>query len=243
MSISRRNHQVGRRLGAVSANIAKFQKSLLEWYESKGRKLPWRRASASCYERIVSEVLLQRTRAETVASFLPGFIRRFPCWTSLAKVRRTTLEEMLKPLGLWRRRAVALQELAKTMTANKGRFPVTRDEIESLPAVGQYVASAVLLFRWQQPAPLLDVNMARVLERCFGRRELADIRYDPWLQSLSMSVVHHERSAEINWAILDLAAQICTLKNPRCIECPVNRACQTGKRLMLKLRQRGLVAR
>ena len=96
--------------------------------------------------------------------------------------------------------------------------------------VGQYIASAVLLFCHDQPEPLLDVNMARVLERYFGPREFADIRYDPYLQSLARKVVSCRRPAQMNWAILDLAALVCRTHSPRCGECPVAKGCRYRNR-------------
>ena len=95
-----------------------------------------------------------------------------------------------------------------------------------MPAVGQYVASAVLLFCHERPEPLIDSNMARVLERYFGSRKLADIRYDPYLQRLARDVVGSDHPTLINWAILDFAALVCTPRNPRCQKCPLNRGCQ-----------------
>lgn len=44
------------------------------------------------------------------------------------------------------------------------------------------------------PEPLVDVNMVRVLERFFGPRKLADIRYDSYLQTLARQVVEGEQS-------------------------------------------------
>jgi len=74
---------------------------------------------------------------------------------------------------------------------------------------------------------LLDVNMARVLERYFGPRKLvdmADIRYDPYLQTLSWQVVK-TRPVGLNWAILDLGAMICTANNLKCSSCPMASTC------------------
>lgn len=116
--------------------------------------------------------------------------------------------------------------LAQEMANRRGRFPRTREEIEALPGIGQYIANAVLMFVHGQQQPLLDTNMARVLERVFGPRKLADIRYDPYLQGLATLVVTCEKPAEMNWAILDLAAMVCTIKNPRCIKCPVMHMCK-----------------
>ena len=82
-----------------------------------------------------------------------------------------------------------------------------------------------MLFKYGHPEPLLDVNMDRVLERCFGARTLADIRYDPTLQSVARTVVNAPNAVELNWAILDLGATICTRATPRCVECPLASMC------------------
>lgn len=169
---------------------------------------------------------MQRTRAETVAAFYYKFEAQYPSWKRLARAKVNDLQLFLKPIGLWRRRAMSLLDLAKEMESRRGRFPATREELEDLPGVGQYVANAILLLVHNKPEPLLDVNMARVLERCFGPRDLVDIRYDPYLQDLSRQVVAGKNPRITNWAILDLAALVCTSQNPRCASCPLRRQCQ-----------------
>ncbi len=111
------------------------------------------------------------------------------------------------------------------MAKRNGRFPKTREEIEKIPAVGQYIANAVLMFCHEQPQPLLDVNMARVLERFFGPRKLADIRDDPYLQQLSRAVLPKKKFKEFNWAILDFASIICKSKKPFCSKCCLSQRC------------------
>lgn len=189
---------------------------------------PWRKKSATLYVRILSEVLLQRTRAETVATFLPMFMKRFSSWNSLAKTSRSEIERRLRPIGLWRMRARFLRELASELVLRKGRFPRAREEIELLPGVGQYITNAVLLFCHDERQPLLDVNMARVLERYFGPRKLADIRYDPYLQSLARSVVQCKDPVSVNWALLDFASLVCKQRKPLCRRCPLCRDCRYG---------------
>lgn len=211
-------------------DLTLLQSRLEAWFSCEGRAFPWRRHRATIYERVVPEVLLQRTRAEVVAKFLPRFFRRYPSWNQLAKAREQDLREFLQPLGLWRRRAYSLVALATAVADRKGRFPKTRSEIELLPAVGQYVCNAVMLFKHGQPEPLLDVNMARVLERCFGSRKLADIRYDPELQKIARLVVSGPNAVRLNWAILDLAAKVCINKTPRCTECPLKGGCDFWRR-------------
>lgn len=218
--------RVEARLARHAWRVNAFRKLLLVWCRREGRAFPWRSPCASRYSRVVSEILLQRTRAATVAAFFPRFVERFPGWNQLAAATDEEMRVFLEPMGLWRRRAASLRALGWEMQSRRGRFPATRNEIETLPGIGQYIGSAVMLFCHGAREPLLDVNMARVLERCFAPRKLADIRYDPWLQALALQVVNHKQAIAINWAILDLASKVCAIRQPRCGSCPLHECCR-----------------
>ncbi|ANE51508.1 hypothetical protein [Flavisolibacter tropicus] len=207
-----------------------FQAKLLEWYKLNGRKFYWRKKGLSSYQYVIAEVLLQRTRAETVANFYPQFIIEFPNWNALANAELQRLEDYLRPVGLYRQRSVRLKNLAIEMVKRKGELPKDRKELESIPFMGQYIANAVELIIFKEPSPLVDVNMARVVERVFEPRKLADIRYDPQLQALSYLIVNHKKAKEINWAILDFAALVCK-PTPLCSICPVSIKCNLFKNL------------
>jgi A/G-specific adenine glycosylase len=220
------SRQIEARVARHEERIRYFQRSILAWFRREGRWFPWRDKSNSHYVMAIAEILLQRTRAETVAAFFPRFAKRFPSWVHLTHASDEELRTFLEPIGLWRRRADSLRALAREMQSRKGRFPATRAEIEELPGVGQYIASALLLLCHGVREPMLDVNMARVLERCFAPRKLADIRYDPWLQSLARRVTNHKQAVKINWAILDLASKVCLTRRPTCDVCPLRTFCR-----------------
>ncbi len=206
--------------------ILAFREKLTKWYPEGGRMFPWRKPGATIYEIIISEVLLQRTKAETVARFFPSFIRKYSSWRKLSRATDEQLQAYLKPIGLWRRRAAVIRKLSFEMTKRNGHFPREPKEIETLPGIGQYIRNAIMIFCNGQNYPLLDTNMARILERYFGPRDLADIRYDPYLQDLASRVVQDTDPKMINWAILDLAATICKIRNPACIKCPLKHGCR-----------------
>ncbi|WP_229666188.1 HhH-GPD family protein [Actibacterium pelagium] len=204
---------------------------LLDWFTENGRGLPWRSSRASTYEKICVEVLLQRTRAETVANFYSAFYSKYPDWGALAATPVEDLEEILKPIGLWKRRAVSLNALAKYAAEHGGLFPSERKRLSKVPAVGQYVANSILLFQHGVPSPLVDVNMSRVLERYLRPRELSDIRHDPWLQDAAHWLVCCNDPARVNWATLDFAAMVCRARNPTCPECPLRLLCNFARKL------------
>lgn len=205
--------------------LTRLSQDLVAWYHDYGRAFPWRSSKANTYQQIVVEVLLQRTTATAVAAIFDEFIARYPAWENLASAKSNDLESFLRPLGLWRRRAKSLLGLAEFAAANGGLFPDDYVAHRDIPAVGQYVSNAILQFQHGQAAPLLDVNMARVIERFQRPRRLSDIRYDPWLQSAAHWLVRGNHSREVNWAVLDFAAVICRSRAPECNRCPVAKRC------------------
>jgi A/G-specific adenine glycosylase len=221
------------------------RRRLLAWYDLHGRHFPWRSPGAGLYQQVVAEVLLQRTQASTVGRFFDAFFEQFDSWADIDVAPQESLESALRPIGLWKRRANALKALAREMVTRGGQFPDSRDELEALPAVGQYVASAVLLFAHGRAEPLLDGNMARVLDRVFEPRRLVDIRYDVRLQSLARVLVRSRRPSVINWAILDFAALRCTYRSPQCEACPLRARCNfaTANALASKLESPTLAGR
>src|SRR6056297_1972678 len=106
-----------------------FQEKILKWYKENGRHFPWRNNSATNYERIISEVLLQRTRVETVANFFPKFINKYPSWKKLGEASKEELQEALKPIGLYNQRGARLYKLAQEMKGRKGRFPLNKEQV------------------------------------------------------------------------------------------------------------------
>ena len=116
--------------------LTKLRHSLLAWYEAEARALPWRSPGTSVFERICVEVLLQRTRAETVAAIYAEFFAHFPSWKSLAGSSIAELEEAFKPIGLWRRRARSMKSLAEYAAVRAGCFPDDPAELAKVPGGG-----------------------------------------------------------------------------------------------------------
>lgn len=150
------------------ARILWLRRRLLPWFARYGRSFPWRDPGTTPYEVVVAEILLQRTTAAGVRRAYSGFVERYPSWVALAQAPLNGLENALRPIGLWRQKALALQRLAQSIEGRGGVVPRTRTELERLPGIGPYTASAVLAIVCGRAEPLLDVNMARVLGRFLG---------------------------------------------------------------------------
>ena len=205
--------------------VGSIRSLITDWFVTNGRVFPWRNSSATVYERIVTEVLLQRTRAASVASIYHSFFDHFPNWISIHLSSSESIQDSLKPIGIWRRRSASLKLLSSEMVERNGVYPDKREDIDNLPGVGQYVGNAIELFAHNRAMPLLDANMARVMERVIRPRELSDIRHDPWLQEICTELVQSNNSVDINWAILDIGGLLCRPSKPECGSCPLSSLC------------------
>ena len=203
-----------------------LRRRLLCWFKPSGRSFPWRDQGGTPYEVVVAEILLQRTTATGVARTYAGFIERYPSWDALAQAPCEGLENALRPLGLWRQKALAFQHLAQSIEELGGVVPRSRAELERLPGIGPYTASAVLAIVYGRAEPLLDVNMARCLWRFFGSPEPTTEGPKRSLHALALRLVSGKRSLQVNWAVLDFGALVCQARRPRCQECPLRTRCQ-----------------
>ena len=200
-----------------------FQGTILRWPQGLSRSFSWRRKERTNYELVVAEVLLQQTRAENVDRVFDAITCKCPDWHALAMTPVGDLEELLKPLGLQRRRSASLHALAESVIQNG--LPVSASALEKLPGIGQYIARAIAVQLSKEVAAPIDTNITRVLERVFGPRKLADIRHDSELQGLALSLVPPSDPGGYFVALLDFAAMVCRSRAPRCHECPLQ-ACQ-----------------
>lgn len=203
-----------------------FRTVLLEWYSTNKRAFPWRKEDASNYELIFSEILLQRTKAETVAKYYDTFFKKFPDWEKLVLATDKELEIIFKPLGLHTQRVNRIRKIIEEYKLKNGILPQNKNELQESGFASLYISNAYELFVLKNKAALLDVNMSRVLSRFFYPKDFKDVRNDKIIQELAHNVINVKACKELNWAILDYAALVCKAQKPKCNECKLNSKCR-----------------
>jgi len=106
-----------------------------------------------------------------------------------------------------------------------GAVPDNREKLVSLPAVGEYVADAVLSFAYGKDIAVVDANVCRIIARVFGIKSRSEARRDIKFRKIAQELLPLGRAKEFNWAMIDFAALICTPRNPKCGTCPMNEFC------------------
>lgn len=188
----------------VAKNVETFPEDLLEWSEDNLRRFPWRVDDASLYEVLVAEMFLSVTRSEVVSGVYEDFIERYPDPDALRMAEKEDLVEIIRPIGLYNRRANALLSIADQL--DDPDFRPTEESLTELPHVGPYVANAVLCMALGEDRPMVDRNVARVLSRVFALDIRAD---DPGERAWEFAekILPPEEVRRFNLALLDFASE------------------------------------
>ena len=196
-----------------------IHQNILTWYQAHGRvTLPWRNIQNS-YKIYLSEIMLQQTQVKTVLErFYFQFLEKFP---TLEAVANAPVDDVLKAwegLGYYTR----ARNLHKTAIVTKGILPKSAEALEQLSGIGKSTAHAVACFAFNEPLPILDANVKRILYRFFAVKEANDKK----LWEMAYDLYDKDNAYIYNQTMMDIGSAICTHKNPLCTQCPFVSLCQ-----------------
>lgn len=222
-------------------NATDLVPQLLAWYERSARDLPWRRTQDP-YAIWISEVMLQQTQVKTVLPYWRRWMRTLPTVRALARARLDRVLKLWEGLGYYRRARQLHQAAQAIVSQHDGRLPATYRQLVALPGIGAYTAGALCSIAFDQPVPVLDGNVCRVLTRLEAiRAHPRQARVARRLRALAADYL--ARAARVgpgacgrwNQALMELGALVCVPRQPDCARCPLSRWC--------KARRLGLVER
>jgi A/G-specific adenine glycosylase len=226
--------------------------ALLSWFATNARDLPWRRTHDP-YAIWVSEIMLQQTQVKTVIPYWERWTRELPTIESLADASADKIHKLWEGLGYYTR-VRNLQKAAQQIIAEHGgQFPQTFEAVLALPGIGRYTAGAICSIAFNQPTPILDGNVIRVLTRIHGiKTDPREKQTNARLWQLAGELVGHASTGKfqptvipsfvsfatsrdtpncsfLNQSLMELGALICTPGSPNCVACPAQKFCVARK--------------
>ncbi len=186
--------------------------------------------------------MLQQTQVKTVIPFWERWMRELPTVQMLANAHEDRLLKLWEGLGYYRRVRHLQRAARQIIDTHHSAFPKDFDSILALPGIGRYTAGAICSIAFDQPAPILDGNVIRVLTRVYG------IRSNPkepktlkrlWdLASEWVKIAHplgKGSCSALNQGMMELGATVCTPTSPHCDVCPLRSHCVASKKNLTNL--------
>ena len=210
-------------------DIALFQEEVVLWYKANGRSFSWRTQELNEWKWLVLEILLKKTRAETVDKHYEVFINKYDTPKKLHLACIEELESDLKKFGLYKQRIEALKLIAAAVVndyeCSVGDYLLNTD-LKEMKHVGLYTYNAVQCFHFGKRVQLVDVNIARIITRFLDIGMPKDLRSN-WIWCMAGMFLPLEDYIDYNYGLLDMGALICK-KKPFCTACPLFARCTSA---------------
>lgn len=213
-----------------------FYHILIDWYSQNKRELPWR-SSKDPYLIWLSEIILQQTRVEQGMSYFYKFQNEFPTVKDLASASEDEVLKLWEGLGYYSRGRNLLKTAQSVVDNYGGNFPTSSKELLNLKGIGPYTSAAISSIAFGEKIVAVDGNVFRVLARYFDiELDIAQPKTRKYFQELGDSLIEGDQPGDFNQAIMDLGSSICTPKNPKCSDCPLENSCESQRNKTIESR-------
>jgi len=208
------------------------------WMFNPEGKWPEPREHLNPYPIHVAEVMLQQTQLQVVLPYWRRWMEAFPRLDALAAATEQQVLMLWQGLGYYSR-ARRLHATSRSLLAELHRrqgntsgstsfskWPVDLETWLALPGIGRSTAGGILSSAFNSPLAILDGNVRRVLARLHAYPEppmRAQAQFWAWSEGLINAVPGSSR--DLNQALMDLGATVCTPRRPSCEVCPWDAQC------------------
>lgn len=175
------------------------------------------------WQLLVATVLSAQCTDHRVNQVTPELFARWAGPAELAAASQAEVEPIIRSTGMFRRKAKALREAARTVVEqHRGEVPESMEALAALPGVGRKTAKVVLGEAFGIAAGVTVDTHVRRLARRLGLTRLEDpekiaaeleklIPRDEWIRFSTRLILHGRR--------------VCTARVPRCDGCCLNELC------------------
>jgi endonuclease III len=175
------------------------------------------------FQLLVAVILSAQCTDKRVNQTTPQIFAKFPDAASMAKASFDELFPLIRSISYPNNKTKHLIGMAN-MLMNKfgGEVPMTVDELVQLPGVGRKTANVITSVIDQQPNMAVDTHVFRVSARLGLTLKAttplaAEKQLIQFIPKEQVHVAHH-------WLILH-GRYTCLARNPKCAECPLQKAC------------------
>ena len=180
------------------------------------------------YQLLMAVVLSAQSTDKRVNSVTPIIFSKYPTLEELANASLTDLEDIIRPVGSFRKKASYLKGIASRLVNEfDGVVPTDRDILESFPGVGRKTVNVFLAEFYHYPAIAVDTHVERVSKRlklAYQKDSVLDV------ERKLMKKVPKERRAKFHLQMVLFGRYYCKAVKPLCKDCPLKEYCREKKK-------------
>ena len=179
------------------------------------------------FQMMVAVVLSAQCTDARVNLVTPGIFAKYPNPIDFANMDITLLEKLIHSCGFYKNKAKNIKAAAtKIVNEYNGVLPNTIDNLLTLPGVGRKSANVIMLEAFNNPQGIaIDTHAKRISNRLGLSKNLEPSKIENDLLNIYPKKYYYD----INHLLMWHGRNLCTAKNPKCAECPVQKYCEWSK--------------
>jgi endonuclease III len=180
----------------------------------------------SAWELTVATILSAQCTDVRVNLVTPALFKAFPTPKAMAAASLPELEELIRTTGFFRNKAKSIQGAARIVVDEfGGKVPQTMEEILRLPGVARKTGNVVLGSWFKIPSGVVvDTHVLRISRRL----ELTQATTPEKVEQDLMKIIPQNRWIDFSHEIIHHGRQICVARKPRCVDCTLERLCNSS---------------
>lgn len=188
-----------------SIKYKEFSETIWDYYAKNRRELVWR-TNINPYAVVVSEIMLQQTQVDRVATKFPEFIAKFDSFSALATASSGDVVRAWQGLG-YNRRALYIHRLAQEIIIKYGGVvPNDPEVLEQLSGIGPATARSIVAFAYNIPTIFIETNIRAVFIHHFFDKN--SVVHDRDILPLVRDTVDLQNPREWYYALMDYGVML-----------------------------------
>lgn len=180
------------------------------------------------YELVIAVVLSAQTTDKKVNMVTPILFSKYPSLEALKTAPIKDLESILKPIGMYRKKALFVKEIAEALNDKyNGIVPNDRSILESLSGVGRKTTNVILAILFNGPYMAVDTHVTRVSKRLGLVKENDNVLQ---IEKKLTKMIDKDRLARSHYQLVLFGRYHCKALNPKCDGCKIADICKYKKK-------------
>ena len=175
------------------------------------------------YELVIAVMLSAQTTDKSVNAVTPILFKKYPTLDALYNAPLEDIEEIIKPIGLYKNKAKNLKGIVKDLKERfNGVVPSDKEQLMTLPGVGNKTAGVIRAEIFQIPDLPVDTHILRISKRLnLAKKDDEPIDVERKLKK----IIPEERWIKSHHQLIHFGRYYCMARSPKCENCKISDMC------------------
>lgn len=178
----------------------------------------------SSFELLIAVILSAQCTDDRVNKTTPSIFGKYSTPKDFANIDIHELEDLIHPCGFYKTKAKNIKAMAQKLLDDfDGKVPENMEDLMSLPGVGRKTANVMMLEAFNKPQGIAVDTHAKRISNKIG---LSSQKEPEKIEQDLLKQIPKKYYKDVNHLFIWHGRNICTARNPKCANCPINRYCK-----------------